>query len=51
MIICYNGYAEVLVCDEDSEDRLIDEFFVKGWRNIDEYDRNETEYCFEIQKQ
>jgi len=48
MLISYCGEGEVLVCTEATEARLIKEFFVDGGRDLECYDREESEYCVEV---
>ncbi len=49
MIIVYSGNGEILICEENKEEKLIDEYFTNGGRDKQEYDRIKTdENCYFI---
>ncbi len=40
MLVIYEGYHEVLVCEMSKEAQLIQEYFTEGGRDLEEYDRS-----------
>lgn len=42
-MITYSNGSEVLVCDKKDEKKLLKEYFGKGGRDTDEYDREESQ--------
>ena len=41
MLICYKNDEECIVCTLEKEHEVIDEFFTKGGRFLEDYDREE----------
>lgn len=41
-IIAYSSEDEVLVCTNQSEPRLLKQWFVEGGRELDDFDREES---------
>ena len=40
-MIIYKNSTEVLICRRGSERELLDEYFIKGDRDLDDFDRTE----------
>ena len=40
MLIVYEGCGEVIVCSEKGEAESVQEYFMDGGRDMDEYDRS-----------
>jgi hypothetical protein len=41
-MIVYSSHGEVLVCENKDEKQLIKEFFTRGGRDLEDYDREVT---------
>jgi len=48
MLVMYSDGKETLVCEKKDEKRLLKEYFETGERDVDDYDRDESGYVFEI---
>lgn len=48
MIIAYSDGYEVLVCEKKNEKEMLKIWFKKGGRNLEDYDRDESKFVFEI---
>lgn len=49
MLVVYQGtYDEVLITTKDKEQELIDLYFTKGGRDLDTYDRYESNDFVEV---
>lgn len=42
MIVVYKGFGEIIVTTKEDESDTIKSFFTEGGRDIEEYDRAET---------
>ena len=40
--VIYRGHDEVIVCKPDNERGILEEYFQKGGRNLEDYDRTEA---------
>ena len=41
-MVVYRSHNEVLVCKKEDEKHLIEEYFTKAMRDLEDYDRTET---------
>lgn len=49
MLVSYTGFYEVLVIDKKDEEKFLKEYFSSdSGRDLDSYDRDESDYCLEI---
>jgi hypothetical protein len=48
MLVVYSNDEEILITEKEIENELVREWFVKGLRDLEDYDRTETVEVIQI---